>query len=225
MLRAVRASFATVRCGSLFAALVMTLSCHASSVKIHAAPQPIAHAALTPPASPTARAVVEPRGDEATSESLPTGDDELVRGRSTILVHAPVTKVRSVVLDFDTYAQFMPHYTASRVLAKRPDGSREVYMQVAALRGLVKMGARVVFPTAAREEAGFETYESQFLDGNVDEFKAIWRMKPVDAMRSLVSLEVFLLPRLPLPKSVMNDENTTGAVKGVTAMKARIESR
>ncbi len=177
----------------------------------------------TPRAGP-AVALAEPTGDDATRESVPTSDGDLVHGRSTVLVHAPLAKVRRVVLRFDDYAEFMPHYTASRVLGKKPDGAREVFMQVAALNGVVKMGARIVFPSKPADEGGYETYESRFLGGNVEDFKAIWRMKPVDAERTLLSLEVFLLPGLPLPTSVINDENLGGAVKGVKAMRARIEA-
>lgn len=169
-------------------------------------------------------ALVEPTGDDATRESVPTSDADLVHGRSTTLVHAPLAKVRRIVTRYDDYAEFMPHYTASRVLGKKPNGAREVFMQVAALHGAVKMGARVEFPSKPVDEGGYETFESQFVEGNVEDFKAIWRMKPVDAERTLLSLEVFLLPSLPLPTSVINDENLGGAVKGVKAMKARIEA-
>ena len=57
-----------------------------------------------------------------------------VQGRSRVLVQAPIATVRRRVLKFRDYAKFMPHYRASVVLGKLPDGNKRVYMQVAALR-------------------------------------------------------------------------------------------
>ncbi|MBM4358012.1 MAG: hypothetical protein FJ096_07865 [Deltaproteobacteria bacterium] len=162
-----------------------------------------------------------PDGREATSEALPDAEAR-VRGRSTVVVEAPLERVRATVLDFDAYAAFMPHYRTSHVLLRTAE-STQVYMQVAALGGLVKMGAKVTFPRAARDAGGWQTYESHFDGGSARDFRAIWRMRAKDDARTLLSLEVFLLPRLPLPTGTLNDENTNGAREGVEAMRRRIE--
>jgi ribosome-associated toxin RatA of RatAB toxin-antitoxin module len=160
---------------------------------------------------------------EPTRESVPLADGKLVRGRSTLVVHAPIAKVRATVLDFDHYAEFMPHYAASRLLGRRADRSREVYMQITALHGAVKMWARIEMPKPVVDDDGRESHASRFIDGNVDDFQAIWRLKPLDERRTELTLEVFLDPKVPLPSSMLNEENVDGAVKGVTAMRDRIE--
>lgn len=149
------------------------------------------------------------------------GTDGLVMGRSTVVVNAPIREVRKHVLRFDKYADFMPHYNAARVLRRAPDGSREVYMQWAALHGAVKMWAR--FEMHESKEGETEVWTSKFIDGNVSQARASWRMTPLEGDKTELTLEAFLLPKLPMPNSLLNHENTTGAEKGVVAMRKRIE--
>ena len=63
------------------------------------------------------------------------------------------------------------------------------------------------------------------MEGNVDDFKAIWRLRKMDEDHTELTLEVFLEPSLPLPDSLINSENVGGAVDGVIAMRNRIEGR
>lgn len=126
------------------------------------------------------------------------------------------------MLGFDSYSEFMPHYRVSKVLG-RTATLVQVYMQVAALGGLVRMGAQVSFPKVPNQLDGWEEYPSTFGGGNVVDFSAVWRLREVDATHTLLSLEVFLLPRLPLPAGTLNGENTSGARDGVEAMRRRIE--
>jgi ribosome-associated toxin RatA of RatAB toxin-antitoxin module len=195
---------------------------HASG-SASAAPHASAAAELPPVEAAAGSVLKEPDGRDATSEAVPVEDD-LVRGRSTVRVDAPVEAVRKVVLRYDDYAKFMPFYTSSHVVDKDSQTTK-VYMQVAALNGMVKMGAQISLPNKPKSENGWDVYESTFDKGNVTEFKAIWRMKAIDDQHSFLSLEVFLLPKLPLPSSTLNGENAKGAVNGVKAMRDRIEQK
>ena len=153
-----------------------------------------------------------------------TGSD-YVQGRSRVLVQAPIATVRRRVLKFRDYAKFMPHYRASVVLGKLPDGNKRVYMQVAALRGMVKMGAEIAIGKV-RKVGTSEVYASRFIKGKrVKMFKAVWRLKPVDAQTTELWLDVLLQPSVPLPTGLVNDENIKGAAKGVAAMRDRIEGK
>jgi ribosome-associated toxin RatA of RatAB toxin-antitoxin module len=158
--------------------------------------------------------------DTPRTESVAIAGSRLVRGRSTITIAAPIEKVRQVVLDFPNYPAFMPHYQSCRVLSQGRDGASEVYMEVVALNGAVKMWAQVnVVKTVLAD--GTETYETKFIKGNVKDLKALWRLKKIDDRSTEVSLEVFLLPRLPLPVAVVNKENLDGSAAAVVAVKQR----
>jgi ribosome-associated toxin RatA of RatAB toxin-antitoxin module len=154
---------------------------------------------------------------------VPVDGTSLVRGRSTVTVNAPIEKVREGILGFARYPEFMPHYSNCRVLGRTPTGGRDVYMEVEALHGAVHMWARIDVPKPAVAD-GLETYDTKFLDGNVRDFKAIWRLRKVDDAKTQLSLEVFLNPKIPLPDGLINGENLSGSAKGVAAMRSRIEA-
>jgi len=139
-----------------------------------------------------------------------------------VLVDAPLSKVRKAVLGFRHYPKFMPHYQQARTLGKKPNGDREIYMQVAALNGAVKMWARLELAKTTPEN-GVELYTTKFVEGNVDEFSAIWRLEKVSATQTKLTLNVFLEPSLPLPDKLLNEENVQGAEQGVAAMAERAE--
>ncbi len=159
-----------------------------------------------------------------TREAVAIKGSDLVRGRSRLVVLAPIDKVRRHVLNFDRYAEFMPHYSFSRILTLRDDGGRQVMMEVEAIGGLIKMWTKIEMPPP-RMEGNLEVHESEFVEGNVDDFKAIWRLRRLNDSHTELSLEVFLEPSLPLPDSLINSENVGGAFDGVIAMRNRIEGR
>jgi ribosome-associated toxin RatA of RatAB toxin-antitoxin module len=179
-------------------------------------------AQLPDPLGPSSAAEPGDSDAEAQPVSVPIPGSELVRGRATVMVAAPIARVRESVLDFAHYAEFMPHYSNARVLGRTPAGAREVYMEITALHGAVKMWTRVELPKATTVE-GIETWETRFIEGNVEDFKAIWRLKRVDDTHTELSLEVFLKPKIPLPNDLLNEENLSGSTKGVLAMRDHAE--
>jgi ribosome-associated toxin RatA of RatAB toxin-antitoxin module len=167
--------------------------------------------------------VAEAGTPEPDTVAVPHGDG-YSRGRSTITVKAPIEKVRETVLDFPRYPEFMPHYSKCKVLGRTATGARDVYMEVSALHGAVSLWARIEVPKPTTVD-GVETYETKYVDGNVKDLKAIWRLKRVDDAQTSLSLEVFLNPKLPLPKRLVNKENLDGSAAAVIAAKGRIERR
>jgi ribosome-associated toxin RatA of RatAB toxin-antitoxin module len=175
------------------------------------------------PAAATDAQPTSPAPNDAQSVPVPVAGTDLVRGKSTIKVQAPIEKVREQLFAFAQYPEFMPHYKKAKVLGRAPSGGRDVYMEIEALNGAVSFWTRVDMPRQPAVVDGTEVYEAKMLDGNVKDFKAIWRVKKIDDASTELSLEVFLQPKLPLPTSILNSENLKGAAAGVTAMRARIE--
>jgi ribosome-associated toxin RatA of RatAB toxin-antitoxin module len=179
--------------------------------------------AATRSSAATDAAPTSPAPNDALSVPVPIDGTDMVRGRSTIKVSAPIEKVREQLFAFAQYPEFMPHYKKAKVLGRAPSGGRDVYMEIEALNGAVTFWTRIDMPRQPVMVDGTEVYEAKMLDGNVKDFKAIWRVKKIDDASTELSLEVFLQPRLPLPTSILNSENLKGASSGVTAMRARIE--
>ncbi|HTN85802.1 MAG TPA: SRPBCC family protein, partial [Sorangium sp.] len=84
------------------------------------------------------------------------------------------------------------------------------------------MWARVEIQKPALAD-GAETYSSRFVSGNVQDLQATWRLEKIDAQTTRLSLDVFLRPKLPLPKSLLNAENLEGSASAVAAIRTRIE--
>ncbi|XXT23312.1 SRPBCC family protein [Sorangium sp. So ce429] len=166
----------------------------------------------------------QPAPDRAgvTSVAVPIGSTGFSRGRSTAVVKAPIERVRATVLSFDRYPEFMPHYKKCRLLGRTPSGGWDVYMEVSALQGAVTMWARVEIQKPVLAD-GAETYSSRFVSGNVKDLQATWRLEKIDARTTRLSLDVFLQPKLPLPKSLLNAENLEGSARAIAAIRTRIE--
>ena len=162
------------------------------------------------------------QSDEPKGTGVPIQGTEMVRGSATVVVHAPIDKVREAVLGFGEYSQFMPHYKKCKLLGRTPAGSRDVYMEITALHGAVSMWGRLEVPKPAVVD-GVETVEMKLIEGNVKDLKGTWRFSRVDDDHTQLTLEVFLLPNIPLPMSILNEENVKGAVNGVVAMRTRAE--
>jgi ribosome-associated toxin RatA of RatAB toxin-antitoxin module len=183
------------------------------------APSAAAPVEVAPPPAPAAPALPA----APTSEAVPIAGSELVHGRSTVRVSAPVARVREVVTDFAHYAEFMPHYQSSKLLPRTPAGKRNVYMEIEALNGALKMWAELEVSKPVVDADGTETLGTRFVKGNVKAFVALWRIHKVDEASTDLSLEVFLDPGLPLPPALVNKENMGGSADGVTAMRTRVE--
>jgi len=160
---------------------------------------------------------------EPISEPM-THRGEMLRGKATVLVNAEPAVVRKQILDMEEYAEFMPHYKSARTLGRKPNGAREIYMQWEALHGAVKLWARMNLVPSEDGEA--EVWTTEFVDGNVDEAYAAWRIEPAEGgTKTRLTLEAFLDPKLPVPQSLLNEENVSAAIKGVKAMRDRCEGQ
>lgn len=179
---------------------------------------------VEPPPEPKSEFILagDAQGDEPVVSSVPIPGTALVRGLATVRVRSPIERVRSVILGFARYPEFLPHYRACRVLGRTASGGSDVYMEVAALHGAVKLWTRVDVSKPSVAE-GVETYEARFVEGNVRDFKGIWRLKKIDDAQTDLAVEVFMHPRLPVPDSILNKENIDGARGAVLAFKARSE--
>lgn len=157
------------------------------------------------------------------AEAVPIEGTDMVEGRATMNVAAPIKKVREAVVQFKSYPEFMPHCTGAKVLGRTPNGARDVYLDFEALHGAVKMWARIEVPKPVKD-GNVEVIETKFVDGNVKAFRAIWRLRAIDEANTELSFQVFIHPDIPVPTSLLNEENLSGAVKGITATRRWIES-
>jgi ribosome-associated toxin RatA of RatAB toxin-antitoxin module len=143
-------------------------------------------------------------------------------GGAAIHVNAPIADVRKVVTDYRHYAQLIKPFEQSRLLSRKK-GVSEVYFEVPVMHGAVKIWAVVLIDPPSKDAVG-ETIVARYSRGNVDDFRAVWRLRAVDETHTVVKLELLVDPKLPIPGSLVTPELQYAADKAVTAVRDRAEN-
>jgi ribosome-associated toxin RatA of RatAB toxin-antitoxin module len=145
-------------------------------------------------------------------------------GGGMTAVNAPLAIVRQIVTDYSHYADFMPRFKKSRIVGKSGPHT-DVYLQVAILHGAASVWAVTRFGPPVPEGAG-ERIEGRIQgQGNVDDLRAVWRLLPLDADHTIVKLELFIVPTLPVPASLVTPELEFASDQAVSATRDRAEAR
>ncbi len=152
-------------------------------------------------------------------------------GGARALVYASPDLVRSVVLDFGNYAHYFDpdkgknpkRRWASRVVGKSGDKT-DLYLEVPILKGAAKIWAIVRFD-APRKVGDVEVVNGRMLKGNVDKLHARWKMRKTADDSTELQLEFLVVPKLPVPDSLLADEARSAAAKAVTGMKGEALKR
>jgi hypothetical protein len=177
------------------------------------------HAAATPAPAPVAD-----HADEPTAGADPVPGSDIARVHATVLVRAPLARVREVIFDCPHYPEFLKDYHKCVDEGPTPGGGHAWRMDIVELGGLIKLWIRAEIgaPTVA---SGVETYDGRYLEGNVRAFASRWRLEPVpggDLTR--LTLESHMDPKLPLPSSLINGGSVDGIKDAILAIKRRAEA-
>lgn len=142
-------------------------------------------------------------------------------GQAVLVLDQPIDDVLPIVRDYANYAQFMPNFTKSKVIAQR--GSRAVvYMEVSVAKGAFTLWGQLNLAERPQEGES-RVVEAYLMEGNVDAFSARWTLTPVDGgARTEVDFKIFVDPDIPLPSSIFSRENERAAGRTVRALRARI---
>jgi len=162
--------------------------------------------------------------DSRTAERFDLASNATIRtGGAQIFVNAPIAEVRKVVLDYAHYQDFMPGFKRSRVVQRNKDFT-DVYLQVPILHGAATVWAVSRFTAPQKLANGTEVIESTMQQGNVNDFRANWKLIPVDATHTILRSEILIVPKLPLPSSVVTPELSYAADKAVTSSRNKAEA-
>jgi ribosome-associated toxin RatA of RatAB toxin-antitoxin module len=138
-------------------------------------------------------------------------------------VDAPEELVRSVVLDYKNYANFISRFEKARIVGRSGDKT-DVYLQVPILKGAAKVWAIVRFEPV-KEVDGGEVVEGHMVKGNVKRLDATWRLKKLDDTSTQVVLELLIVPDMPVPDSLVVPEVRFAAAKAVEGSRDEAEKR
>jgi ribosome-associated toxin RatA of RatAB toxin-antitoxin module len=155
--------------------------------------------------------------------SVRTPNSGIEAGAARIRVHAPSSAVVNVVTDYSHWDQFISRFEKVRVVA-RSANTVDVYMQVPILKGAAKIWAVVRF-SAPRELGTERVIEGHMVKGNVDRLDAKWRVIQLDAQTSELHLQMLIVPKLPVPGSLVTGEVAYAADKAIIDVCAAAEKR
>ncbi len=172
-------------------------------------------------ASPAAAAEEQYETAEVFTSQIPEEGSDIAWGQAILVLDSPMEEVLPIVQDYANYAQFMPNFTKSKVLAQR--GSRAmVYMEVSVAKGAITLWGQLNL--AERPQDGdSRVVEARLMQGNIDAFSATWTLTPVDGgQRTEVDFKIYVDPDIPLPSSIFSRENEKAAGKTLRALRTRL---
>jgi carbon monoxide dehydrogenase subunit G len=141
--------------------------------------------------------------------------------RSEILIAAPLAKVREALLDFEKYKTLIPRFERSKVLKKDAAGT-EVYLQIPVLKGAAKIWVQYKF-APVKTDGAWTVIDGKFVTGNIDDLRARWRLRPVDATHTIVSFDLWLSPRIFAPNALINSEIADASGIAVRSVRTAME--
>jgi ribosome-associated toxin RatA of RatAB toxin-antitoxin module len=173
------------------------------------------------PSSPALAADERNENGGIFTAQLPEEGSNIAWGQAVIVLDQPIEEVLPIVRDYANYAQFMPNFTKSKVLAQR--GSRAmVYMEVSVAKGAFTLWGQLNLAEHP-ENGDSRVVEARLMEGNIDAFSARWTLTPVDGgARTEVDFKIYVDPDIPLPSSIFSRENERAAGRTVRALRTRV---
>lgn len=138
-------------------------------------------------------------------------------GRAQAILNMPVESVLGAVQDYGSYADFFPHFTTSRILAKR-GANAVVYLEADIIKRTYKVWAQVRFREQPRK-ADTHVIEGTMVQGNLNRLESRWEITPLGKDRTLVTFQIFFDPKLPIPDSIVSDQNSNAARKTIKSLR------
>ena len=154
---------------------------------------------------------------------IPQPGSSVKAGRAEGIVDGSLEAVRSIVEDYGGYEKFMPHFRASRVLSRR-GSSALVYMQASVAKDTITLWAQLKI--APKLNAGTtRIIEAKMVQGNMDAMFARWELTPIDSEHTLVAFQLLMDPKVPLPASLVSNENEKASQKTIRALRRVVAER
>ncbi len=141
-------------------------------------------------------------------------------GRGEIFVDAPIAYVRAAVLDFGNWPASIPRFEKVKVLGIDGKGATEVYLQMPILKGAAKIWTVQRFDPPAVDVAG-EKVVGHFVKGNVDDLRATWRYRPIDAAHTILTLEIYVDPKMDVNEALLTTQLEDAGGEGCLGIRDR----
>lgn len=192
----------------------------------------VAPLAIAPLASAETSPYAPPAGDNQATELFKLGAEKRSfnqslggkydTGRAEIFINAPVSTVKAAVTDYANYAKVIPRFEKAKLL-KKSGASADVYLMIPIMKGAAKVWSVQHFEAPAAVGKG-ETVIGKSLQGNVDALNTKWTYRAVDSQHTVLSCEIYVEPKLPLPAGTIAKEAQRAAAEAVVSVRVHAEN-
>jgi len=144
-------------------------------------------------------------------------------GHAEALVDAPADRLAKVAQDFGHYKELHRKFATARVVAKEGDRT-DVYMRYPVQIGMLTVEFHEVMRFAPLRVSGnAQILEGSGVKGDMKQGHTVITIKPVDAKHSLITVDILLVPRIPAPQSLVDEELRDGAGDFVNGLKDKAQ--
>jgi ribosome-associated toxin RatA of RatAB toxin-antitoxin module len=171
----------------------------------------------SPPATDAQAAKLAKLGKEAKSNYA-------MKDSKFKVARAEIAQVKSSVMDYANYSSFIPKFQKSKVIKGKSGEPQEVFLQIPILHGAATIWAVENFAVPAVDGKTGEKIVGSMVKGNVDDLRATWRYRAVDDKHTVLSLDIYIAPKIAAPESVVTAEVEDACGDGVRAVKERAEA-
>jgi ribosome-associated toxin RatA of RatAB toxin-antitoxin module len=174
-------------------------------------------------AAPDAEAARLMKKRDSERYEVKTAHSSTKAGAARVHVAAPLKVVKKVVEDFRHYDEFIKKFDKAKVVGRDGDNT-DVYLQVPIMKGAAKVWAVVRF--GPMKKVGNEhVLQGHMIKGNVKRMDATWRLKAIDEDDTQLDLELLILPKIPVPGSLVTGEVAYAADTAVMGSRNRAEKK
>ncbi len=162
-------------------------------------------------------------GDRIVSRVVSARQGGVSWGEAEAVLDAPFTLVVDTLRDYERYAEFLPHFRKSRVLSRRGERAM-LYLEARILKGAMTLWAQMLVREVRRNDRW--VLAARKVRGNMARFDARWEVFPLDrGRRTLVRFRILVDPDLPLPDSLVSEENRKSARRAIRGVQREVTRR
>lgn len=145
-------------------------------------------------------------------------------GHAEALVDAPADKVRDVAVDFAHYKDLHKKLQNARVVGKDEHGT-DVHMRLPVKVGpfTFEQWAVLRFGPARSLPGGGWVVEGRETKGNMKDGHLLITVRPVDAKHAVLKVDLLLVPSMPAPQSMVDEELRDAATDFANGLKDRAQ--
>jgi len=149
---------------------------------------------------------------------LDTPGSAIDTGGAVLVVPTPLAYVLDVVQSFDDYTDILPRLKKSRILGRRK-GRTDVYLAAPVLKGTYNLWGVARFEPPRPYDDNGKIVRCKMVKGNIASWHGAWKLVPKGPKKTLLRMEMFADPDVPVPDSWVTPELMKSAGKGVTRVR------